>query len=131
MHSSTTAAVQGQEPLSTAPVRSFRRKGFNQYGEQRVNAIRKGQQLNKKHLERELPFLRDPLKLADHILGLLRQDEQRKALETVRLASSKMVSCTVSWNHLVDYEMSKGRVTSAIKIYNEVKAWLLHVKKLC
>ena len=73
----------------------------------------------KKNLEEELRWLKDPLKLATKVVDLLRQDEFQKALELVRLAS-KDVQCTVSWNHLVDYEMSKGRVTNASKIYNEV-----------
>ena len=73
----------------------------------------------KKSLEEELRWLKDPLKLGANIVALLRQDEFQKALELVRLAS-KDIQCTVSWNHLVDYEMSKGRVTNASKIYNEV-----------
>ena len=73
----------------------------------------------KKSLEEELRWLKDPLKLGANIVDLLRQDEFQKALELVRLAS-KDIQCTVSWNHLVDYEMSKGRVTNASKIYNEV-----------
>ena len=73
----------------------------------------------KKNLEEELRWLKDPLKLATKVVDLLRRDEFQKALELVRLAS-KDVQCTVSWNHLVDYEMSKGRVTNASKIYNEV-----------
>ena len=73
----------------------------------------------KKNLEEELRWLKDPLKLATKVVDLLRQDEFQKALELVRLAS-KDIQCTVSWNHLVDYEMSKGRVTNASKIYNEV-----------
>ena len=73
----------------------------------------------KKSLEEELRWLKDPLKLGDNTVALLRQDEFQKALELVRLAS-KDIQCTVSWNHLVDYEMSKGRVTNASKIYNEV-----------
>ena len=140
MHSTAAAAEQGQEPLSTAPIWSPRPKGVNQWGEhkrvnqwgeQRANAIAKRQQFKRTDLKRELPFLRDPLKLADHILGLLRQDEEKKALEMVRLASRRKAAFTVSWNHLVDYEMSKGRVSNAVKIYNEVQARLLHVKKLC
>ena len=75
----------------------------------------------KKSLKEELRWLKDPLKLAERVVALLRKDEFQKALELVRLAS-KDIQCTVSWNHLVDYEMSKGRVTNASKIYNEVYA---------
>ena len=71
-------------------------------------------------LEEELRYLKDPVKLADHTVSLLRQDVHQKALEIVRLGSKRM-ECTVSWNHLVDYEMSKGRVNSAMKFYNEVQ----------
>ena len=73
----------------------------------------------KKSLKEELRWLKDPLKLAERVVALLRRDEFQKALELVRMAS-KDIQCTVSWNHLVDYEMSKGRVTNASKIYNEV-----------
>ena len=64
-------------------------------------------------------WLKDPLKLGDHTVSLLRADNFQKALEIVRIAS-RDVECTVSWNHLVDYEMSKGRVQNATKVYNEV-----------
>ena len=70
-------------------------------------------------LEKELLYLPDPLKLAENTLNLLRQDEHNKALEIVRYASRTM-PCTVSWNHIIDYDMSKGRVTPAMKTYNEV-----------
>ena len=71
------------------------------------------------HLQTELRYLKDPLKLADHVVTLLRQDEYPKALELVRM-SSKDVACTVSWNHLIDYEMSKDHVTKAISLYHDV-----------
>lgn len=67
-------------------------------------------------------WLKDPLKLGDHTVSLLRADNFRKALEIVRIAS-RDVQCTVSWNHLVDYEMSKGRVQNATKVYNEVSRY--------
>ncbi|KAL8922637.1 MAG: hypothetical protein Q9172_003511 [Xanthocarpia lactea] len=74
----------------------------------------------KKHLDRELIYLQDPLKLAENTIALLRNDDNEKALDLVRLAS-KQIPCTVSWNHLVDYEMSKGRIQKAVKTYNEMK----------
>lgn len=73
----------------------------------------------KKHLDRELVWLQDPLKLAENTIGLLRDNDDEKAIEIVRMASKK-APCTVSWNHLIDYEMSKGRVQKAVKIYHEV-----------
>lgn len=77
------------------------------------------------NLVREIRWLKDPVKLADHTIKLLRNDDLEKALELVRLAS-KDVECTVSWNHLIDYEMSKARVADAIKLYNEVSSNLVH-----
>ena len=74
----------------------------------------------KTHLEKELVYLKDPVKLADHTVGLLRQRDPQKALEIVRLGSKRM-RCTVSWNHIIDYEMSTGRVNNAMKLYNEVR----------
>ncbi|KAL8804837.1 MAG: hypothetical protein Q9182_002331 [Xanthomendoza sp. 2 TL-2023] len=74
----------------------------------------------RKQLDRELVFLQDPLKLAENTIDLLRKDDNDKALEMVRIAS-KHTACTVSWNHVVDYEMSKGRIQKAVKIYNEMK----------
>ncbi|KAL9096539.1 MAG: hypothetical protein Q9163_006433, partial [Psora crenata] len=74
-------------------------------------------------LERELYWVRDPLKLADKVLNLLKRDSREdynKALALVRQASKSM-PCTVSWNHLVDYNMSKGRVKGAVGVYNEMK----------
>lgn len=75
---------------------------------------------DKLNLQLEVRWLKDPVKLADHTVKLLREDDFRKALEIVRMAS-KYVQCTVSWNHLIDYEMSKARVADALKWYNEMK----------
>lgn len=72
-----------------------------------------------RQLGKELVWLRDPVKLAENTIGLLRNDDHEKAIDTVRMAS-KNTSCTVSWNHLIDYDMSKGKVQKAVKIYNEV-----------
>lgn len=75
----------------------------------------------KRELQRELTFLEDPLKLADNTVTLLRKDDTEKALEIVRMAS-KRISCVVSWNHIIDYHMSKGWIQPAEKVYNEVPA---------
>lgn len=91
----------------------------SRYGTGRPFAVGKDQEFKVTSLEQELRYLKDPLKLADHTISLLRQDDHKKAVEIVRLGSRRM-ACTVSWNHLVDYEMSKGRVTGAMSLYNEV-----------
>lgn len=78
-------------------------------------------QFDRSALEKEVRYLKDPLKLADHTIKLLKKNDQAKAYELVKM-SSKSIACTVCWNHLMDYEMAKGRVSSAMKIYNDV--WL-------
>lgn len=80
----------------------------------------KFEQDKKSKLALEVRWLKDPVKLADHTVTLLREDQFEKALDIVRLASRDVVS-TVSWNHLIDYEMSKARVPNAVKLYNEMK----------
>ena len=72
-------------------------------------------------LEKEMRFLQDPVKLADNTVKLLKKDRTEKAGQLVKLASRSM-ACTVSWNHMIDYEMSKGRVSRAMTIYNDVCA---------
>lgn len=74
---------------------------------------------SKTSLEQEVRWLRDPLKLGDHVVKLLKQDDFQKALALVRVAS-RSIECTVSWNYLIDYYMSKARVSDAVKLYNEV-----------
>ena len=71
-------------------------------------------------LGKELQYLGDPLNLAKHVLQLLNQPGQdEKAAEMVRMASKSM-PCTVSWNHMIDYYMSEGRVALAMSMYNDV-----------
>lgn len=72
-----------------------------------------------KHLE----FLQDPVKLANDVLQTLRRDEFGEALEVVR-AASKNRECVVSWNHLIGWCLSKGKVRRAVNIYNEVPTCL-------
>ena len=78
-------------------------------------------QITKSNLEREVRWLKDPVKLADHTVDLLRKDHFPKAVEIVRLAS-KHSECTVSWNHLIDHEMGTAKVDNAFKLFNEVSS---------
>lgn len=76
--------------------------------------------LEPSNMRKHLKYLKDPLKLAEDIRRLLRDDDLQSALEIVR-AASKDVQCTVSWNHVIDWQMSKGRLNAAVKTYNEVR----------
>jgi hypothetical protein len=78
-----------------------------------------GKLLDPAAIRKELIYLGDPLKLADHVFHLLKQDRFDEAELLVQTAS-KSFPCTVSWNHLVDWQLSHGKVNVAIKTYNEV-----------
>ena len=67
----------------------------------------------------QLKHLKDPLKLAEHVRATLREDDFESALAIVR-AASKDTQCVVSWNHLIDWQLSKKKMNGAIKSYNEV-----------
>ncbi|KAK5160302.1 hypothetical protein LTR04_004561, partial [Oleoguttula sp. CCFEE 6159] len=75
---------------------------------------------DERRLRAELKYLKDPLKLADHVRQVLRENDEEKAHALVRLASKDM-QCTVSWNHVIDWQMSRNKVNAALKTYNEMK----------
>ena len=80
--------------------------------------VSSGDVSSKRRLEKELAYLRDPLKLATYTTQLLNRNEREKALEIIRQAG-KNGPCTVSWNHIIDHDMSLGKVKSAISVFNE------------
>ncbi|KAL9085378.1 MAG: hypothetical protein Q9159_004722 [Coniocarpon cinnabarinum] len=71
------------------------------------------------NLRTELKYLSDPLKLANYVQHIVDQDYD-KALALVRL-SSRAVSNTVAWNHLIDSNMRRGKTKAAIDLYSEMK----------
>ncbi|THX25012.1 hypothetical protein D6D12_07252 [Aureobasidium pullulans] len=73
-----------------------------------------------KKVRRELQFLPDPLKLADHVRGVLKKGDVEKALALARIASKDM-ECVVSWNHIIGHLLSEKQVSAALKLYNEMK----------
>ena len=70
-------------------------------------------------LSSELKYLKDPRKLADHVAHVLEHDNEEKATALVRL-SSRAIANVVSWNHLIDWQMKKGKTKAALETYNEV-----------
>jgi hypothetical protein len=72
-----------------------------------------------KKIRKELQYLPDPLKLADHVRGVLKKGDVEKALGLTRIASKDM-ECVVSWNHIIGHLLSEKQVNAALKIYNEV-----------
>lgn len=64
----------------------------------------------------------DPLKIAHTIKNMLFKDDFGEAMEVVRRASSQLPEqCIVGWNHIIDWQMSKHRISDAVKTYNEMK----------
>lgn len=74
---------------------------------------------SEKKLHINVSLENDPLKLANYIRRLLMKDRYDLAVKTVRTVS-RSIQCVVSWNHLIDWLMSKGKMKSAFKIYHEV-----------
>jgi hypothetical protein len=68
---------------------------------------------------KELQYLTDPLELATFVKKELMKDKATEMLQLVQMASHSM-QAVVSWNHLIDYHLAKGRVSQAFKIYNDV-----------
>ncbi|KAF2167717.1 hypothetical protein M409DRAFT_21869 [Zasmidium cellare ATCC 36951] len=73
-----------------------------------------------KALKKELEWLKDPVKLADHVHYTLRDKNVEKAINLCRLASKSM-SCIVAWNNVIDWHVKNQKVNAAIDIYNEMK----------
>ena len=71
-------------------------------------------------LKKELLYLGDAVKLADHIQYTLRCENPEKALELCRLAS-RTTQCIVSWNHCINWHLQRGKPGEAMDIYNEMK----------
>ncbi|KAI1823079.1 hypothetical protein F4861DRAFT_512293 [Xylaria intraflava] len=69
---------------------------------------------------KELEYLKDPFHIANRVSNALKQDNLELAAQITRKAS-RDTNVTVSWNHLIDYHMQKGRLNTALKFYNEMK----------
>jgi hypothetical protein len=59
------------------------------------------------------------LHIANHIRKTLDKGNFEEAVLIARKAS-KDTKVAVSWNHLIDYQMSHHRLHAALKLYNEV-----------
>ncbi|KAI9791025.1 MAG: hypothetical protein M1833_001715 [Piccolia ochrophora] len=74
-----------------------------------------------RNVRKELQYLNDPLKLADHVRSTIRERDEATAMELVRNATSSGMQCVVAWNHLIDFQMHQARVKAALATYNEMK----------
>ena len=113
-----TASRQLRSYVSTAPTETSNDRIQPENPQQRHLKPR-DRTFTRSSIRKELVYLDDPLQLASHTRQLLQRNDRKKALELVRIAG-KTKLCTVSWNHIIDHDMSQGRVAKAIKDYNEV-----------
>jgi pentatricopeptide repeat protein len=109
-----------QKPSARAPAAQPATQPATQRTQQLSKRTKGVEQENKKSLEIELRYLKDPLKLSEHVKYTLKCGKFEKALDLCRLAS-KTMSCVVSWNAVIDYLMKKYKVNEALKVYNEMK----------
>jgi hypothetical protein len=59
------------------------------------------------------------LELADFVKQELAKGKDNEMLQLVRMASRSM-NCVVGWNHVIKHNLEQGKVTQALKLYNEV-----------
>jgi hypothetical protein len=78
---------------------------------------------------KEMQYLSDPLELATFVKKELMKDKATEMLQLVQMASHSM-QAVVSWNHLIDYHLAKGKVSQAFKIYNDV-GFYMSTRGLC
>lgn len=75
---------------------------------------------SKRRALHEMQYLQDPFRLAGHVQQLLRHDEVQRAYDLVLTSQKEGSRNIVSWNHLIDYHMHKGKVSDALWYYNQV-----------
>jgi hypothetical protein len=96
-----------------------RRKYAQQKGAPRKKFPKETNLQSRFAIEQQLKYLGDPLKLSEYVRSLLLNNRFGTAEELLR-AASKNKQYTVGWNHLINYQLQKGKVNGAYKTYNEV-----------
>ncbi|KAL2068272.1 hypothetical protein VTL71DRAFT_16370 [Oculimacula yallundae] len=120
-HSSFQSQFPPRKTNDTSPRMIERRKWLDSRGIRPLTKKREPKVARTDaEIRKHLTYLNDPLKLADFVRQTLRRDEFEFAQEIVR-AASKNTMCVVSWNHLVEWQLSRGKMNAAISTYNEMK----------
>ncbi|KAJ3474102.1 hypothetical protein NLG97_g9991 [Lecanicillium saksenae] len=73
-----------------------------------------------KAIAKQMEYIQDPWVLGKYIEDLLGKDKFDDAIMTVQLASKKM-EAVVSWNQLIDYQLSRDKMKIALGIFNDMK----------
>lgn len=70
-------------------------------------------------VRKHLTYLKDPVKIAEHVRRTLDKGRFDEAYALTKRASAgtKVVVC---WNHLIEYRFREQQLRGAIKLYNEV-----------
>lgn len=76
--------------------------------------------VNRKVVDMEIKWLKDPRALADRVARLLGAGNVALAAALVREAQKERMECSVAWNRLLEYCMESGRALAAFKFYHEV-----------
>lgn len=69
---------------------------------------------------KELSYMNDPFHIARRVKSALLEDNWDLA-QNITNKASKGKNVTVSWNHLIEYQLQHGRLHGALKLYNEMK----------
>lgn len=89
---------------------------------------KKKKEANEREVLMHLRYLKDPIKLAEFVRNALRDDNYDLAVKVVHEASSS-TPCIVSWNHIIEYNLNRGRMNQALKCYNDVRGRSdIHIK---
>lgn len=120
--SSALPRTNTYHPSSQSGYAAFREEWLRSRGQTPAHKLKERKELGAKDraIKKHLVYLKDPLKLSNDIRNTLRQGKFDEAQDVVR-AASKDTQCVVSWNHLIDWQMSRGKVNGAVQTYNEVR----------
>jgi hypothetical protein len=103
---------------TAAPIEAPRTLQMPNEDQQSVGEQRKRDKLQRA-VKKQLTYLEDPWKIAQHVDLALAKDRYDEALLLTQRAS-KEHQVVVAWNHLISYQLEKQQLKKAIKLYNEV-----------
>lgn len=112
---SFTTVTRAYKTLEPWQVKAAKRAG----NRKKVRSTKKSREAAEREASLHLKFLKDPVKLAQFVRETLREDKYELAQSIVNEASSRMAS-VVSWNHIIEWYLSKGKMNAALKCYNDV-----------
>lgn len=107
------------EPWQIKMGKPLERKASKQWGGHQRTPKKK--EVTEREISIHLKYLKDPIQLAEFVRKALRDDNIDLAQKVVNAASAS-TPCVVSWNHIIEWQLSKGKMLAALKSYNDVSA---------